>query len=172
MDYWTLARWCTCILGRHNIWYTCRSVRSTWRKDGISTTTSPQPSEFSNERTSFDPAYQRTVPQPETQHVTHVYHTADPIAMGTCNGVFSSCALGGYAMESKCHLGQTIVYDTVSNLSWSVDIRTHTIATVIEKLLSGPWPPSLEDGREVPTPQSEDDCVVRVTVFPFGDWEG
>ena len=75
-------------------------------------------------------------------------------------------------MESKCHLGQTIVYDTVSNLSWSVDIRTHTIATVIEKLLSGPWPPSLEDGREVPTPQSEDDCVVRVTVFPFGDWEG
>jgi putative lipase involved disintegration of autophagic bodies len=31
----------------------------------------------------------------------HVWHTADPIAMGTCNGVLSSCALGGYAMESR-----------------------------------------------------------------------
>jgi putative lipase involved disintegration of autophagic bodies len=41
---------------------------------------------------------------PSTQHVTHVYHTADPIAMGTCNGVLSSCALGGYAMESRCAL--------------------------------------------------------------------
>ncbi|KAF7976612.1 hypothetical protein HWV62_6118 [Athelia sp. TMB] len=38
---------------------------------------------------------------PSLQHVVHVYHTADPIAMGVCNGVFSSCALGGYAMESK-----------------------------------------------------------------------
>ena len=47
--------------------------------------------------------------QPEVQHVTHLYHTADPIAMGTCNGVLSSCALGGYAMESKCHLGRSIV---------------------------------------------------------------
>lgn len=41
------------------------------------------------------------VVQPSIQHVTHVYHTADPIAMGTCNGVLSSCALGGYAMESR-----------------------------------------------------------------------
>ncbi len=38
---------------------------------------------------------------PSTQHITHVYHTADPIAMGACNGVLSSCALGGYAMESR-----------------------------------------------------------------------
>ncbi|KAI5122899.1 hypothetical protein M0805_007577 [Coniferiporia weirii] len=100
------------------------------------------------------------LPQPpSTQHVTHVYHTADPIAMGTCNGVFSSCALGGYAMESRCHLGKSIVYDTISNLSWSSDIRTHTILTVIEKLLSSPWPPSLEVGRSVPEAITEDDCV-------------
>ena len=39
--------------------------------------------------------------QPSTQHVTHVYHTADPIAMGTCNGALSLCALAGYAMESR-----------------------------------------------------------------------
>ena len=80
--------------------------------------------------------------------------------MGTCNGVLSSCALGGYAMESKCHLGRSIVYDTVSNLSWSVDIRTHTIVNVIEKLLAHPWPPAMEQGREVPEALPEEDCVV------------
>ena len=100
--------------------------------------------------------------QPEVQHVTHLYHTADPIAMGTCNGVLSSCALGGYAMESKCHLGRSIVYDTVSNLSWSVDIRTHTIVNVIERLLASPWPPAVEQGREVPEAVPEENCVVRV----------
>ncbi|KIK55156.1 hypothetical protein GYMLUDRAFT_48119 [Collybiopsis luxurians FD-317 M1] len=96
---------------------------------------------------------------PSTHHVTHVYHTADPIAMGTCNGVLSSCALGGYAMESRCHLGKSIIFDTVSNSSWAVDIRTHTIVTVIEKILSDPWPPSVEIGREVPETIVEDDCV-------------
>ena len=63
-------------------------------------------------------------------------------------------------MESKCHLGRSIVYDTVSNLSWSVDIRTHTIVNVIEKLLASPWPPAMEVGREVPEAVAEDDCVV------------
>ena len=33
---------------------------------------------------------------------------------------------------SRCHLGHSIIYDTVSNKSWGVDIRTHTIVTVIE----------------------------------------
>ncbi|KAK0205054.1 alpha/beta-hydrolase [Desarmillaria ectypa] len=96
---------------------------------------------------------------PSTQHITHVYHTADPIAMGTCNGILSSCALGGYAMESRCHLGDSIVYDTVSNLSWAVDIRTHGIVTVIEKVLTDPWPPSVDMGRQVPEAAPEEDCV-------------
>lgn len=120
--------------------------------------------------------------QPSTQHITHVYHSADPIAMGTCNGVLSSCALGGYAMESacvpllhaplfdikltrmfiRCHLGKVIEYDTVSNLSWSVDIRTHTILTVIDKVLGVPWAPAVEAGREVPEAKVQDDCVVSV----------
>ena len=39
--------------------------------------------------------------QPSTQHVTHVYHTADPIPMGTCNGILSACAIAGFAMESR-----------------------------------------------------------------------
>ncbi|PBL03293.1 alpha/beta-hydrolase [Armillaria gallica] len=96
---------------------------------------------------------------PSTQHITHIYHTADPIAMGTCNGILSSCAIGGYAMESRCHLGESIVYDTVSNLSWGVDIRTHGIVTVIEKILTDPWLPSVDMGRQVPEAAPEEDCV-------------
>lgn len=96
---------------------------------------------------------------PSTLHITHIYHSADPIAMGTCNGILSSCALTGYAMETRCHMGKTIFYDTVSNLGWSVDVRTHGIVNVIDKILSSPWPPSVEEGREVPLAITEDDCV-------------
>ena len=102
------------------------------------------------------------LPQPPStqSHITHVYHTADPIAMGTCNGVFSSCFIGGYAMESRCHNGKSIVYDTISNLSWASDVRTHTIQTVIEKLLKDPWKAAEEKGRQVPEAVEEEDCVV------------
>lgn len=118
--------------------------------------------------------------KPSTHHIHHVYHSADPIAMGICNGILSSCALAGYAMETRsiptcnatgasriltasfhrCHLGKSIFYDTVSNLSWSVDIRTHAIVPVIDKILSKPWAPSVEVGREVPESKFDDDCVV------------
>ena len=66
-------------------------------------------------------------------------------------------------------MGKSIVYDTVSNLSWAVDIRTHTIVNIVEKLLGEPWGPSEEVGREVPEPTSEADCVVSVfdlRIFP------
>ena len=61
---------------------------------------------------------------------------------------------------ARCHLGKSIIYDTVTNASWAVDIRTHVIVAIIEKLLSKPWPPSQEIGREVPEPIAEDDCIV------------
>lgn len=103
--------------------------------------------------------------------------------MGTCNGVLSSCAIGGYAMESRyvivylafpqgipptyvfcmlasCHLGNIIEYDTVTNMSWSVDVRTHAIAQLIDKVLAKPWPAAEEQGREVPPLKRQDDCVV------------
>ena len=52
--------------------------------------------------------------QPSTHHVTHVFHTADPIAMGTCNGILSSCSIGGYAMESRCDLVIPRYHESVS----------------------------------------------------------
>ncbi|KAF6754451.1 lipase [Ephemerocybe angulata] len=110
------------------------------------------------------------LPQPSSlHHITHVYHTADPIAMGTCNGVLSSCALGGYALETGCHLGRTIVYDTVTHLGWSVDVRTHGIVPMIEKILAEPWQPSVDEGREVPLPAEQVDCVECYS-WEFGDF--
>jgi hypothetical protein len=65
-----------------------------------------------------------------------------------------------YPTNARCHLGKSIIYDTVTNASWAVDVRTHVIVAIIEKLLSEPWPPSEEIGREVPEPVAEDDCIV------------
>ncbi|KAH8114230.1 Alpha/Beta hydrolase protein [Phellopilus nigrolimitatus] len=98
---------------------------------------------------------------PSTHHITHVYHTADPIAMGVCNGVTSFCAIGGYALETRCHLGNIIKYDTVAKLNWAVDIRTHSIRKVIETVLAEDWEPTSNGtpGRQVPEPGKEDGCV-------------
>ena len=108
-------------------------------------------------------------PQPDVQHVTHIFHTADPIPMGTCTGVLSSCAIAGYAMESRCHLGQTRVYDTVTRYGWSVDVRTHRIGIIIDRLLAEDWDKPGEDGspgREVPELTSDDEeCDVGTPHF-------
>ncbi|KAF8912078.1 Alpha/Beta hydrolase protein [Gymnopilus junonius] len=68
---------------------------------------------------------------------THVYHNADPIPQGTCTGFGSPCAQAGYALETRCHLGQSIVFDTVNKLGWSVDVRKHPIKEVVTKVLEG-----------------------------------
>ncbi|KAK7054675.1 hypothetical protein VNI00_003138 [Paramarasmius palmivorus] len=81
--------------------------------------------------------------------VTHVYHTADPIPQGVCTGFASACAQAGYALETRCHLGKSIVYDTVGILGWYVDVRTHIIKDVIHRVLEAEdveW----EEGRDVP----------------------
>jgi hypothetical protein len=56
--------------------------------------------------------------------------------MGTCTGVGSFCSIGGFALESRCHLGQVILYDTVQKLKWSVNARNHGIKVIVDKLLA------------------------------------
>lgn len=94
--------------------------------------------------------------------VTHVYNNADPIPQGACTGIASPCAHGGYALETRCHLGKTIVYDTVGRLGWHVDVRKHGVDALILNVLDaeGMWPDG-ETGeeREVPTAREEVDCV-------------
>ncbi|WVF67139.1 hypothetical protein IAT40_001884 [Kwoniella sp. CBS 6097] len=87
--------------------------------------------------------------------ITHIYHTADPIPMGACNGAYSGCYAAGFALESKCHTGQTIMYDTVTVKGWSVDIRTHRIGEIINKVLVDPWP----EAEPPKKPQSQSDEV-------------
>lgn len=65
--------------------------------------------------------------------------------MGACTGTISGCYVAGFALESKCHNGETILYDTVTVKGWAVDIRTHRISEVIHKVLEEPWPVD-EDG--------------------------
>lgn len=101
--------------------------------------------------------------------VTHVYNNADPIPQGACTGVASPCAQVGYALETRCHLGKTIVYDTVGRLGWHVSVRNHGIDVLILDVLDaeGPWPDG-ETGeeREVPTAREEVECVVRpISIF-------
>ena len=96
--------------------------------------------------------------------------------MGTCNGITSSCALGGYAMETRyeisivflptlipyfrCHLGKSVVFDTIGKMGWSADVRTHPIKTVIERLLNQDWDP--KNNLAVPVAKQEDDCQVSI----------
>jgi lipase ATG15 len=91
--------------------------------------------------------------------VTHVYHNADPIPQGACTGFRSPCASAGYALETRCHLGKSIVYDTVGKLGWRVSLQTHPIKTLILRVLESgeEW----EEGRDVPSAVEEVDCIVR-----------
>lgn len=101
-------------------------------------------------------------------------------------------------LSKRCHLGQAIIYDTVSELHWSVDIRTHGIQVVIEQILNTDWSDRIgkkgwwgrksegvvlesdsrsregvqalfEDRVEVPAPKPIDDCVECYT-WVFGDY--
>ncbi|KAJ6012066.1 hypothetical protein N7499_012964 [Penicillium canescens] len=75
---------------------------------------------------------------PQTRTHTGAYHfghTADPIYMGTCNGINSICTWGGYALESVCHTGQICTYDTVADKGWRVGLGTHKIENVISDVI-------------------------------------
>ena len=51
------------------------------------------------------------------------------------------------------------MFDTIQKLGWNVDVRKHIIKEVITKVLETEdveW----EEGRKVPVPREEEDCVV------------
>lgn len=82
------------------------------------------------------PGYDPQLPQKrKNTGVYHVGHTADPIYMGSCNGVGATCTWWGYDFESACHTGNMCVYDTVEDKGWRVSIGTHRIKNVIKDVL-------------------------------------
>lgn len=68
--------------------------------------------------------------------IWHFGISTDPIFTGQCNGVYSSCYIGGYAMETRCHLGNICLLDIpIEDPSeGKTDIRHHRMSYVLEKL--------------------------------------
>lgn len=101
---------------------------------------------------------------PPIESTFHIYHTADPIPSGACTGVQSLCAHGGYAMETRCHLGQSIVYDTITKFGWrSGSLTKHPIKVIITQVLNEDWEEEETGGRAVPEPAYEEECMVNPT---------
>ena len=76
--------------------------------------------------------------RPQTRRdlaIWHFGHTADPMYMGTCNSATSACTLGGYSLQSECHMGQECIYDVVKDKNWRVSATTHSIRAVIRDVL-------------------------------------
>lgn len=71
--------------------------------------------------------------------IYHVYHTADPLALGQCIGQMSPCGQFGYALESHCHAGMAIVYDTVGKLGWAPSLLSHRMEVLTTDLLASDW---------------------------------
>ncbi|CAG8549591.1 19159_t:CDS:2 [Gigaspora margarita] len=68
----------------------------------------------------------------EKMNIWHIGHSADPIFMG---GISSSCYAGGYAMETKCHLGKSSMFDVIGKYKWHLNIQNHRIRVVIDSIL-------------------------------------
>ncbi|OZJ06141.1 hypothetical protein BZG36_01019 [Bifiguratus adelaidae] len=93
----------------------------------------------------------------EDMPIWHFGNTADPVFMGVCTGVTTSCWYAGYALETKCHTGKTCVWDVVKEEGWRVDIRAHRITDVIERILL----------KNMSLPE----CVVETDCVDCGPWD-
>ena len=69
-------------------------------------------------------------------NIHHVGHNADPIYTGKCNGFTSICNIGGYKIDTKCHIGKTYEYDSIGKLGISESIFTHKITYVIDNIIT------------------------------------
>lgn len=81
--------------------------------------------------------------------------STDPIFLGSCSGLTSTCYLSGYAMESKCRQGQDCLFELPGRL---VNINSHRIDWVIENILMKP--------EKFPLPM----CLPPVNCTECEDW--
>ena len=80
-----------------------------------------------------------------------------------------TCARAGYSLETRCHLGRVIEFDTQSRFGWRGDIRHHPLSVMINKVLGagGLWPDPHNPGNDtgstwvtVPDAREQLDCQV------------
>lgn len=62
--------------------------------------------------------------------------STDPIFMGKCNGITSSCYHSGYALETGCHTGHKCVWERDGR----EDVGTHRIDWVIDNVIAADPP--------------------------------
>lgn len=74
--------------------------------------------------------------QKQTERMYHFGHNADIIFTGKCKGYMSWCYLGGYFIETKCHIGLVCEYDTINQLGLRESIFTHKIQYVLDNVIS------------------------------------
>jgi lipase ATG15 len=74
--------------------------------------------------------------------IYHFGNNGDPVYLGECTGVSSSCYWFDYALESKCHLGKECIYDYLgskkkdTNVSITgASIQYHSIEYVIKNII-------------------------------------
>lgn len=79
-------------------------------------------------------------------------HNADIIFTGKCNGRFSFCYIGGYNIDTKCHIGKVCEFDSINKLNISESIFTHKLDYVIKNII-----PYWEN--DFPTCEIKNDCI-------------
>lgn len=62
-------------------------------------------------------------------NIYHFGHTADPIVTGECG---NTCWIVGYSIYTKCHIGYSCIYDSITKLKMSQFIWRHRLKWVID----------------------------------------
>lgn len=69
------------------------------------------------------------------ENIYNFGHNADIIFKGKCKGKFSFCYIGGYNIETKCHIGKVCEYDAINKLKISESIFTHRLKYVLDNII-------------------------------------
>ena len=86
--------------------------------------------------------------------IYHFGNVGDPIFLGQCTGVTSSCYWLDYALETKCHIGRECVYDTKVSKNENAlfaSVQYHSIDYVIKNFI--------EPNPEVPECKYVPNCL-------------
>lgn len=88
----------------------------------------------------------------QIEKIYHYGHDADIIFTGKCNGTFSLCNIGGYKIETKCHIGNVCMYDVIDKLNIKESIYTHKMDYIIKNIITQ-W------NNTLPVCKIDEECV-------------